>query len=168
MRWNVLAPAMAGVLLTAAGGAGAATKQSNITVNATVAGNCIITAAPNLGFGTFNDASGNTGTSALKVRCSKDTPYAVKLSEGGSGDFTQRLMYNGVHTLAYNLYTSAAFDAVWGDGVGGGVTVTGTGAGLSSAGELTHTIHGRLPNSDGNLNAPPGSYADAIVVTVEY
>lgn len=168
MRSNVLAPVVAGVLLIVAGEAGAATKQSNITVSATVAANCIITSAPNLGFGTFNDVSGNTGTSALKVRCSKGTPYAVKLSEGGSASFTQRLLYNGVNTLAYNLYTTGAFSSIWGDGVGGGVAVTGTGTGLSSAGEFTHTIHGQLPNSDANLDAPPGSYTDAIVVTVEY
>jgi spore coat protein U-like protein len=168
MRSNVLTPVVAGVLLIAAGAAGADTKQSSITVSATVAANCIITSAPDLGFGTFNDAAGNTGTSALKVRCSKGTPYTIKLSEGGSGDFTQRLLYNGANTLEYNLYTTGAFGAIWGDGVGGGITQGGTGAGLSSAGEATHTIYGQLPASDANLDAPPGSYTDTIVVTVEY
>ena len=168
MRSNVLGPVVAGILLGATGLAGAATKQSNVTVSAAVATNCIITSAPNLGFGTFDDQLGNTGTSALKVRCSKDTPYAVKLSEGGSGSFVQRLMYKGTDTLEYNLYTSEAFASVWGDGVGGGVTVTGVGTGLSSAGEFTHVIHGQLPNSDANLDAPPGSYSDTIVVTIEY
>ena len=46
MRSNVVAPIAAGILLVAAGSAAAATKTTTFTVNAAVAANCNITAAP--------------------------------------------------------------------------------------------------------------------------
>ena len=44
----------------------------------------------------------------------------------------------------------------------------GTGSGMSSSQEKTHTVYGQLPNSTTNQDAPVGAYADIITVTIKY
>jgi spore coat protein U-like protein len=167
MRSNVVAPIAAGILLAAAGSAAAATKTTTFTVNAAVAGNCNITAAPNLDFGNYDGSAVLTTSGDIKVRCSNGTPYSVKLSAGG-GTYAQRLLAKGTDKLQYNLFTDAAYANVWGDGTSSTVFNTGTGSGLSLAQEKTHTVYGQLPNSTTNQDAPVGAYADTITVTITY
>jgi spore coat protein U-like protein len=166
MRKYVLAPIAAGVLLAVAGGAQAAVKTANFNVSATVATNCLVSAA-NLGFGSFDGSTGLTGSSDVKVRCTNGTGFTVLLN-AGSGSFATRLMKNGASSLEYNLYTTNALATVWGDGTASTATRTGTGTGLSAAGEQTLTVYGSLPNSAANQDAPAGSYLDTITVTVSY
>lgn len=66
-------------------------------------------------------------------------------------------MASGVNTLQYNLYTSAAFASIFGDG---------TGAGVATANTLT--LFGNLPDSATNQGAVPGNYIDTTLVTVTY
>jgi spore coat protein U-like protein len=166
MRSNILAPVAAGVFLAMAGVAEAANKQTTMTVSATVLANCIVS-AENLDFGSY-DSSGPLQSSAdITVRCSKDSPYTLSLSPGG-GSYAQRLLANGTDTLEYNLYTTGALSAIWGDGTSTTSTVAGTGLGMSSSNDILHTIYGELPNSDANQDAPVGTYTDTITVTIDY
>jgi spore coat protein U-like protein len=128
--------------------------------------NCLVSAT-DLDFGTYDGSAAKAATADLKVRCTKGLPYTVKLSTGG-GTFAQRLLSNGTDTLQYNLFTTAGFGSVWGDGSGSTVTVPGNGLGLSVNAEQLHVVHGSLPNSAANQDAPVGNYADTITVTVEY
>jgi spore coat protein U-like protein len=165
MQPKYFAP-MAGAILALSLPVQAATKQTPMTVSATVAANCNI-AAQNLGFGNYDATGAKSGSANLTVRCSNGTPYTLKLG-AGSGTFAQRLLTSGSNTLEYNLYTSSALTSVWGDGTASTATVGGTGIGLASGSAITHTVYGQLPDSTNNQNAPTGSYTDSITVTVEY
>lgn len=90
----------------------------------------------------------------------------VALSAGLSGTYAPRTMSSGAATLGYNLYTSAAYNIVWGDGVGGTATVTLTG-GTVQAGQRTfnRAIYGRIPAGQA---VPAGTYTDIIMVTVTF
>lgn len=166
MRSIILVP-VAGALLTASLPALAATRQTTMGVSANVASNCII-AAQALSFGSYDASAAKSGSSDLTVRCSKGTPYTVKLSAGLTGTFAQRLLTSGSNSLQYNLFTTSALSSVWGDGSGGTSTLGGTGAGLAIGSAITHTVHGEVPNSLSNQDAPAGNYSDTITVTVEY
>lgn len=166
MRSMILVPA-AGILLVASVPAVAATKQTTMGVSASVAANCLVTAEP-LSFGSYDGTVQKSSTSDLTVRCSNGTPYTVKLNSGLTGSFSQRLLTSGSNSLEYNLYTTSAFSSVWGDGTSDTATDGATGAGLALGSAITHTVHGLLPNTDNNQNAPAGNYSDTITVTVEY
>ena len=166
MRNQSIATISAAVLLALAGSAQAATKTTSFNVSASVAANCLVSAT-NLAFGAYTGVAALTGTSGVTVRCTNGTGYQVKLSPGG-GSFATRLLSDGTNTLQYNLYTSAANTTIWGDGTSSTGFNSGTGSGLSSAGNVTYTVYGTLPDNATNQTAPVGSYSDSITVTVEY
>lgn len=110
-------------------------------------------------------------TSSIVLRCSKGTPYTIKLNaETTSGStVTQRLMAptttGNPDILDYNLYTTATHTTIWGDGTSGTVTVTGTGNGVGAAQTITHTVYGQIPAGQ---DVSPDTYNDTISVTVEF
>jgi spore coat protein U-like protein len=160
-----IAPIAAASLLAFAGSAQAATKTASFTVSASVAANCFVSAA-NMNFGAYSGVAALTAASDVTVRCTNGWNYALELS-AGSGNYNERkLTGTPSGTLGYNLYTDAAYTTVWGNGTASTSTVTGTGRGLSK--DNKHTVHGRLPDSAANQDAPVGTYSDTIVVTVVY
>jgi len=165
MHSKILVPAVAGVLLTFAGAAGAVTKTANFTVTATVAKNCVISANP-LNLGTFDGTNDLTATSTVAVRCTNGTPYTVNLSKGASTVFTARTLTSGTNTLSYNLYTDTTYANIFGDGSTGTSNRTGTGTGFAAATNLT--VAGRLLAADNTGNADAGTYTDTIVASVVY
>lgn len=99
------------------------------------------------------DGAGNIG-----VNCSPGASYTLSLSTGG-GSYSQRELAGSTQILYYNLYTSASRSVVWGDGIGGTGTVSGSGE------SANHTVYGRIPAGQ---NLPVGSYSDTIIVTVTF
>lgn len=167
---NVIASIAGGVLLTAAGAASAANPAtSTFAVSATVLKNCTVSATA-LAFGNYTPTSGAlAGTSTVSVNCTKNSGFTVSLTKGttAGGTIAQRLMSNGAgDTLQYNLYTTASYATVWGDGTGSSVTQAGTGAGMASA--QTLTVYGQLPDIAANQAVPPNAYSDTITVSVAY
>jgi spore coat protein U-like protein len=167
MRKNTLQLAIAGTLLMATGLAGAAPSPATTTLNvsATVASNCLVTAAP-LAFTDYDASAPVNGSANLSVRCSNGTPYTIKLGGGTNGTVAQRLLKSGGNQLEYNLFTSSVRDTIWGEASGS--TVGGTGAGMSINSAKTHTVFGTIANSVANQDAPTGTYTDTVAVTVEY
>lgn len=160
--------AMMLVLGACAIGAQAATTTTSFTVTATVNSTCQA-AATALAFGAYVPGAGALASnSTISVKCTKNTPYTVALNAGATtgGSIAQRQMGSGANRLNYNLYTSAGFATVLGDGTGGSLTSAGTGAGVATA--TTITVYGQLPDSALNQAAVPGSYTDTITVTVTY
>jgi len=115
-----------------------------------------------------NDTAGN-----VTVSCSNTPPpgnatiaYAIALSPGSSGSVAGRRLSSGNSHMPYNLYTSASYSEVWGDGSAGGALVGGA---LRVTGRRTlsaiHTIHGRIP---ARQDPAPGSYTDTIVVSLVF
>jgi spore coat protein U-like protein len=144
------------------------TVTTTFKVTATLQPNCT-TSATALGFGSYTPGSGALAASSnITVNCTKSTAYTIALNPGSTtcDSFTQRLMASGANTLQYNLYTTAAFATVWGDGTGTTATEAGTGAGMATA--STYKVYGQLPDSAVNQAAVPGSYTDTITVTVTY
>ena len=151
-----------------AGVANSATTTTTFAVTATVQATCSATATT-LAFSPYTPGGGviaNNGT--ISVKCTKNTPYTIALNGGSTtgGTIAQRLMASGASTLQYNLFTTAAFAQVFGDGSGTSKTVAGTGAGVATAN--TVTVFGQLPDSATNQAAVPGNYTDTITVTVTY
>ena len=162
--------AAAATTLVAVGAAQAATRTTTFNVTANVLANCSVSANA-LNFGDYTPATGAlTGSSAISVRCTKNTGYSVALTAGttSGGSIGQRLMKHtsAADTLQYNLYTTPAHTTVFGDGTSGSATNSGTGAGMGTA--STITVYGQLPDSAANQDAAPGAYSDTITVTVTY
>lgn len=147
--------------------ASAALLVDHLSLQAEVTNTCNVIAG-NLSFGTINIAYGNPGyatTSAiLRVTCTKNTAYTIKLSPGNSGNFTgSRYMINSVTggKLNYNLYSPRNPAVVWGDGSGNTYYVSSIGTGV----EQYETIQAQLPYSQ---LAMSGNYSDSILVTINY
>ena len=125
-------------------------------------------AANPLGFGNYTPGSGAlAANTTVNVKCTKGTTFTVALNGGttAGGTISQRLMSNGTDTLQYNLYTTAAFATLFGDGTTGS-TMPGTGTGIATAVALT--VFGSLPDNATNQNVSTGAYSDTINVTVTY
>lgn len=125
-------------------------------------------------FGNYNPlAAGSTdSTGSVRVSCGGVAglliPYRIDLGLGGGASYGARRMSATGGTLGYNLYTDSTYATIWGDGSGGSQYVTGgillDVAGLSPA--QTHWVYGRIPARQ--VSAVPGSYTDAITVTLTY
>jgi spore coat protein U-like protein len=151
-----------------AGVANSATTSTTFAVTETVQATCSATATT-LAFSAYTPGAGaKANNSTISVRCTKNTPYTISLNGGttSGGTIAQRLMASGANTLQYNLFTTAAFSQIFGDGSGSSKTVTGTGAGVATATAVT--VFGQLPDSVANQASVPGSYTDTITVTVTY
>ncbi|NVJ71176.1 MAG: spore coat protein U domain-containing protein [Alphaproteobacteria bacterium] len=133
---------------------------------------CTVTSTA-VNFGSYNALTQQAvySTGNLEVSCGSDTigdtvGYALILSMGDNGKKTQRKLASGRLTLNYNLYTDASHTAIWADGGGGTSTVTDSLTMTVLCCEIqNYTVYGRI---DSGQNAAPGSYTDAIVVTVSY
>ncbi|MEO7208980.1 MAG: spore coat protein U domain-containing protein [Steroidobacteraceae bacterium] len=151
-----------------AGVANSATITTTFAVTETVQTTCSATATT-LAFSAYTPGVGaKANNSTISVKCSKNTPYTIALNGGTSfgGTIAQRLMASGANTLQYNLFTTAAFAQIFGDGSGTSKTVAGVGAGVATATSVT--VFGQLPDSAANQATVPGSYTDTITVTVTY
>lgn len=111
-------------------------------------------------FGSYDPlgASALDGVGSINVSCDAVTMMTVSLSSG-AGTFADRRMNGGATQLSYNLYTDTSRVTVWGDGVGGGSTVS------ANSSNVDLTVYGRIPASQ---NVPANVYTDTITVTVTY
>ena len=126
-------------------------------------------------FGIYNplNAAPTSSSGGIVVNCTLLSGPAVSdavnvyLTAGTSGSFAARTMTSGSSTLSYNIYFSPAYQQIWGNGTGGSYFGTATlpmSPGAPSA-TATGTFYGQIPAMQ---DVTPGSYADTIVVTVNY
>ncbi|MBS0288665.1 MAG: spore coat protein U domain-containing protein [Proteobacteria bacterium] len=132
---------------------------------------CSVASQP-LVFGNYHVQNGTqtTTTGNVQVTCSAlvaglNVSYNIKLNSGSSGNFSARTLKSGANNLNYNLYTSATYAQVWGDGSGSTVIVSD--AYILSLLSVTrnYTVYGKIPALQ---NVAVGAYSDTITVTVEY
>jgi spore coat protein U-like protein len=163
MKRVLTIPMIAGLAFCASGRANAATVNATLSVQMTIAAQCVVTG----GTLTFPAGGGiitdNVDTSAnITVQCTNTTPYSIALDAGmqaASGATTaMRRMISGSNLLNYTLYQDAARQTVWGDSGAGLLNGTGNGA------AQTLTIYGRVPAQV----VPAGNYADSVKITVTY
>lgn len=133
--------------------------QSEFTVQAQVAANCLIV-AEDLNFGQHGVINVPvTASTELAINCTPGSTYSISMDGGLSGatDPERRLMQSGNNTIAYGLYSDASYSSPW--GTTSGTLVSGTGAG-----SVRLPVYGRvLPQP-----AAPGTYSDTVVVTITY
>ncbi|MFZ2842973.1 spore coat U domain-containing protein [Psychrobacter sp.] len=98
-----------------------------------------------------------SSSAAIKVNCSKTTPYNIGLA--GSGVMTDTVSTN---TVAYSLLKTAG-GTVWGNTA---TEVGGTGSGMATAQAKTHTVFAAVTGLTDDLT--PGNYLDTVAVTVTY
>jgi len=94
--------------------------------------------------------------------------YTVALSAGTSGNYAQRQMRAGTATLNYNLFDSATFTRIWGNGTAGTARVAGSmrvNPGANRVLRASHPIYGRIPALQA---VATGNYSDTIVVTLTF
>lgn len=142
----------------------ATTVVSNMSVGATIISVCD-SVSGTMPFGHYNPLTGSSLDMAgtLSVRCTAGTAYTIALDKGtgsGASIATRKMTSNG-NTLTYTIYSDSARTAVWGDTTGS--TLSGTGTGLVDS---THVPYGRIMGSQ--FGTPAGSYADTVIITVNY
>ena len=129
-----------------------------------------------LGFGEYDPlaTADDDSTSNIAVTCTRvifvdpfRIDYTLSLSRGSSGNYAQRRMNAGTARLNYNLYRNAARSQIWGDGSNSTGTVAGTANfnWFQTSQTNNHTVYGRAPAQQ---NAVPGSYSDAVVLTIAF
>ena len=132
----------------------------SFNVGATVPPNCMVTTSP-VNFGTQGILATNIdATGSVSVTCTPAATYSIRLNGGNAAAAPMaRKMSKGSDTITYGLYRNSERDQPWGD------TEGTTAAGIGSGGTQTHTVYGRV----GPQPTPPiGTYADTVVVVVDY
>lgn len=109
------------------------------------------------GYSTLNPAV-TDGVGNVHVACTATTSFVVALGPGG-GTIPARMLASGAYRLNYNLYTNVSRLTLWGNGVNGGVTVSGSGTSVNLP------VYGRIPARQ-NLRA--GAYSDVVAVTITF
>lgn len=136
------------------------------------AGDCEVNTSPVV-FGTYDPittTSPMTANGNVRVECAPTNIFEVlfgvyvdvALNQGSSGTFAARTMRQPPSSvLQYNLYTSAGYATIWGDGTGGTLTRSYGGGGNAATG----TGFGRITTGQ---YVTPGVYTDTITVTITY
>lgn len=146
--------------------AAAGSRTSSLAVSATVLGVCTIAPAT-LAFGAYDPAA-STDLDALPaditVRCTNGTTYSINLGTGANASGATRRMVGGAvgstDHLTYELYSDSGHTTIWTTGASSSASTAG--AGLN---QYTHQVWGRIPAGQ---NVSTGSYADSVVMTVNF
>lgn len=142
----------------------AATATTTFGVHMTIEAGCTIESATDLNFGTISVLSASIDVaSAISVRCSNTTSYAIGLDKGQHGaTVTARQMQGGPtnERINYTLTSNAGRTINWGNTVGSD-TLSGTGNGSSQV----FQVYGRVPPQ---ATPTAGTYSDIVTVTVTY
>jgi spore coat protein U-like protein len=121
---------------------------------------CTIAAMP-VNFGLYNPLTPTPNVATGTVTMT----WTIALSPGNSSNFTTRKMLNGSSPLSYNLYTTAAYSNVWGDGSGATTVISGSALLSIGTSVYPYTVYGRIPAGQ---DSAAGAFMDTIVVTLNF
>lgn len=141
-------------------------------VTASVIAVCEMSASA-LSFPNYLPGSGTTlqATATISIQCSAGTNNPTLALNAGSsgGSMANRLMLGpGASKLQYNLYTSASYSTVFGDGTGGSSTLPVTMPASAFTTPVLVSVYGQLLDSATNRVATAGSYSDIVTATLTY
>jgi spore coat protein U-like protein len=122
-------------------------------------------------FGSYNPGSAKTGSTDISVTGTVTgagvvvtLSYSISLSAGASGNLAARAMPGPGTPLAYNLYTTDTYQAIWGNnGRSDSYSLLASVGGVSRT--VPYTVYGLVPAGQ---YVAAGSYSDTITVTVTY
>lgn len=129
------------------------------------AGGCTVTAS-GVAFGQYSVFSGGptARTGTISYTCTLPVePPVIKLSQGHSSSFTPRALSATAGTLSYNLYLNASCTTIWGDGTSG--TSAYSAPAPADGQRYDVVVYGQIP---ARQNVRAGTYADSVVVTIEF
>jgi spore coat protein U-like protein len=130
-----------------------------LTTSPLIAATCTIDAqGVNFGSYDFQSTQNLDSVGHVGVTCDVDTSYSIALSPG-AGSYATRLMQNGPHQLAYNLYTDVIHSTVWGDGSGNSDLINGSGT------DADYPVYGSMPAGQ---NPYVGAYSDVVTVVLTF
>lgn len=139
---------------------------ANLTVSATVAVNCTVTAGT-LAFGAYDPIGANASadldaSGSFTVACTKGAAgVTIDLGQGSNYASGRRMAASGNY-LSYQLYSNSTRTTVWGSTSGG--SVVNVSAPTSSA-AVIYTVYGRIAAGQ---DVPAGNYGDTVVATVNF
>ncbi len=119
-------------------------------------------------FGTYDTLSpaNDDSTGMVLANCTAgERNLVVSINGGSSGSIAARTLRNGAVILNYNLYTTAARNIIFGDGITGSTVLMNF---VNSAGGVRHynaTVYGRIPPLQ---PVGTGLYTDTVTVTVTF
>lgn len=140
-----------------AGNAHAVATCSLVIVNLVFPGYDVFRLAPTDSAGTVTVTCNGASGDAVN--------YSVLLSTGAAGAFFPRRLTQGGNSLLYNVYLDAGYAVVWGDGNGGTKYVADAYTLGSTSSTRSYPLYGRIA---ARQNMPIGSYADSIIVTLNF
>lgn len=143
----------------------------NLNVRAKLGNACVVSAGPNLMFGSAGGVAAGTpavsGSDTMAVTCPNNTPYYVGLlpsngDTGGAG--IMKGTGGSTDTVQYQLYQDAALSMLWGNTatpVSSGNGVNGTGNGTAQS----LTVYAQTTSS---TDVTPDTYTDTVQINVNY
>lgn len=147
-----------------AGGAQAATINTNLTVTITITNQCTAASAVGIDFGSHGFLTANVdNTGTITVTCTTSAPFNIGLDAGtGSSSTvsTRKMTGPASATINYQLFRETGRTTNWGNTPGTDtVALTGTGVAQNV------TVFGRVPPQ---TSPAAGTYNDTVVVSVNY
>jgi spore coat protein U-like protein len=135
--------------------AGSPAQANTIVVGASTAPLCTAPGNYNIALGNYNGISPLTGNATIAFKCTKTTPFTIKLSPNSGAIPSVNGTLNT--TPANNTPIAYTLDSA---------TFTGTGNGLT----VSAATVGAIPNVNvaAGQNPIPGSYSDTINIVVTY
>lgn len=132
-----------------------AADSQNITVSATVSGNCKLTSFPNMSFGALDpsSAANGSGSATISYKCTKGTSPAT-FTVGGSAS-----PYSGTLTGALASPDTIAYSITW-----TAPTTAGTGFGAGST-ATDVVLTGSILNAD-YVNVKADTYSQTVAVAI--
>lgn len=114
------------------------------------------------------DVTSNASISVVCTGIASGGAYSIALgpSTTGSGDrISTRYLgnSNGGDDMSFNIYTSASYLTVWGNGTTGGLVGGSIPVGDSNQ---SQPVYGRIPAGQNTLKA--GSFSDSLTMTLTY
>lgn len=155
------------LILLQAASAQAGSVTTSLAVQAEVldAGDCTVSASP-VNFGQFLPGNANQygQGGAITVTCHLNQAYQVAVNAGEHYDAAKgtRQLFSGGNLVPYAIY-QGQYGTEWGDGnsYAAGQALSGVGTGQAQRIEVLAKVFT-------TAQARPGSYADNLVVTVNY
>lgn len=136
----------------------AQTATDTFQVRAQVNKTCTVV-ANDLDFGVYNSSQQSRASTNLQVQCTPQTPFAVEIGPGGSGNRNDRRM-SGPGSLRYGLFKDGGYTqptATTGSDFTGQSDPQGT--------AIAFQLYGQIAASQ---VVPAGAYLDTVTVTVTY
>jgi spore coat protein U-like protein len=165
MRSVKIALVLTALAFAAPGPVWAQTATANLSISATVNGNCTITTGA-VAFGSYDPVGSHAATpldntGSVTVTCTKGAGTRIDLGLGANASGSTRRMQGPTDLLTYELYQDSARTTIWSSGAGSGLAI----AVAPSITPRSFTVYGRVPAAQ---NVGAGTYTDTVLATVNF